>query len=103
ASSATAYAVSMVHLGKSTTIVEAYKRVAPILGRIIGLLLLLLLLIFGPLFGGYILFAVLLLGGAVLGGAFGAGIVVALLAGLLGLALICGARFLGLFSLCPCP
>ena len=38
ASSATAYAVSMVHLGKTTTIAESYSRVKPIFLRILWLL-----------------------------------------------------------------
>lgn len=35
ASSATAYAVSMVHLGRATTIVDSYRKVAPIFFRIL--------------------------------------------------------------------
>lgn len=101
ASSATAYAVSMVHLGKTTTIVEAYTRVKPILGRIIGLLLLLFLFILGPLFGGYILVIVVAVGGALLGGSSGGGAAVTmLLAVLLLLAFIGGAIFWILFATC---
>jgi hypothetical protein len=61
ASSATAYAVSMVHLGKSTTIAESYQKVKQIFGRILGLLCAVLIITFGPLFLCY----AVLLGGFV--------------------------------------
>src|SRR5438445_6997167 len=53
ASSATAYAVSMVHLGKTTSIAEAYSKVARIFWRMIGLLSSILLFTFGPLLFSY--------------------------------------------------
>lgn len=37
ASSATAYAVSVVHLGRTTTIVDSYRRVSPIFWRVLWL------------------------------------------------------------------
>jgi hypothetical protein len=58
ASSATAYAVSMVHLGKTTTISESYSRIKPIFLKILWLLCLVVLLTVGPL----ILFYALILG-----------------------------------------
>lgn len=38
ASGATVHAVSMVHLGKSTTIVESYRKIRSIFGRILGVM-----------------------------------------------------------------
>jgi hypothetical protein len=55
ASSATAYAVSMVHLGKTTTIAESYRKVKPIFFKILWLLCLVLFFSFGPLILCYIL------------------------------------------------
>jgi uncharacterized membrane protein len=56
ASSATAYAVSLVHLGRTTTIAESYRKIKPILSRILGLLCMVLLLAVGPLLLIYGLF-----------------------------------------------
>jgi len=102
AASATAYAVSMVHLGKTTTIVEAYRKVSPILGRVIGLICLVAIFTFGPLFGGYLLFIMLALGGALLGGASGggAGVALLMLGMLLGFAAFLGAVVWIFFALC---
>jgi hypothetical protein len=58
ASSATAYAVSMVHLGKTTTISESYSRIKPIFLRILWLLCVVVVLTVGPL----ILFYALIVG-----------------------------------------
>jgi hypothetical protein len=58
ASSATAYAVSMVHLGKTTTISESYRRIKPIFLRILWLLCVVIMLTIGPL----ILFYALIIG-----------------------------------------
>ena len=55
ASSATAYAVSMVHLGKTTTIAESYRRVKPIFLRILWLLCVMVMFTFGPLVLSYVL------------------------------------------------
>jgi hypothetical protein len=55
ASSATAYAVSMVHLGKTTTIAESYRRVKPIFLRILWLLCVMVMFTFGPLVLSYML------------------------------------------------
>jgi len=55
ASSATAYAVSMVHLGKTTTIAESYRRVKPIFLRILWLLWVMVMFTFGPLVLCYVL------------------------------------------------
>jgi hypothetical protein len=55
ASSATAYAVSMVHLGKTTTIAESYRKVRPIFFKILWLLCLVVFFSFGPLILCYVL------------------------------------------------
>lgn len=55
ASSATAYAVSMVHLGKTTTIAESYNRIKPIFLRILWLLCVVVMFTFGPLLLSYAL------------------------------------------------
>jgi hypothetical protein len=53
ATSATIYAVSMVHLGKSTTIRESYRVVRPNFWRIVGLLIRVFFLAFWPIITGY--------------------------------------------------
>jgi len=59
---ATIQAVSMLHLGRSTTIKESYQRVKPIWGR----LLLLVLRIFWAAMWGFFLCYALLIGGALM-------------------------------------
>ncbi len=56
ASSATAYAVSMVHLGKTTTIAESYSKVKPIFLKILWLLFKIVMFTLGPLLLSYALF-----------------------------------------------
>ena len=56
ASSATAYAVSMVHLGKTTTIAESYSKVKPIFLKILWLLFMIVMFTLGPLLLSYVLF-----------------------------------------------
>jgi hypothetical protein len=51
--SATIYAVSMVHLGKTTTIQESYRMVRPNFWRILGLLIRVFFLAFWPIVTGY--------------------------------------------------
>ena len=58
ASSATAYAVSMVHLGRATTIVDSYRRVAPIFFRILWLTVRVFWLCSWPFIGSYVLIIV---------------------------------------------
>lgn len=53
ASGATVYAVSMLHLGKTTTIQEAYSRIKPLFGRILALLVRIFAVAAGPLFLAY--------------------------------------------------
>jgi hypothetical protein len=103
ASSATAYAVSMVHLGKTTTIAEAYGKVKPILGRIIGLLCTIVFVTFGPLILSYLLFLIVILSMAFFAkgnGGQGALVGLAVVAGLLGFALFVGAVIWIFFALC---
>jgi hypothetical protein len=103
ASSATAYAVSMVHLGKTTTIAEAYGKVKPILGRIIGLLCTIVFFTFGPLILSYVVFLVVIFSMAFVAkgsGGQGAFIGLAVVAGLLGFALFVGAIVWIFFALC---
>ncbi|HZS26292.1 MAG TPA: hypothetical protein VFB76_03610 [Candidatus Angelobacter sp.] len=103
ASSATAYAVSMVHLGKTTTIAESYSKIKHLFGRIIGLLLMISLITFGPLLASYALVVLAALSTVMLvkgGGSPGAGIVMALVLMLGGLALIVGAIVWIFFALC---
>jgi len=53
ASGATVYAVSMLHLGKSTTIRQAYARIKPMFGRIIALVVRIFIIAGGPLVVAY--------------------------------------------------
>ncbi|HZI56417.1 MAG TPA: hypothetical protein VFF39_06555 [Verrucomicrobiae bacterium] len=104
ASSATAYAVSMVHLGKSTTIAESYSKVKPIFFRILWLLFNVVIFTLGPLFLSYALFlglaftfAMMAKGGG--GPQIGAALAVLAIA-LLGLAGIVGSLVWMLYALC---
>jgi len=49
ATGATMYAVSMVHLGKKTTIAESYRNIRPVFWKILGIVLATLLIALGPL------------------------------------------------------
>lgn len=61
ASGATVYAVSMLHLGKSTTIQEAYSRIKPLFGRILALVVRIFAVAAGPLMLAYaVLFGVMI-------------------------------------------
>lgn len=61
ASGATVYAVSMLHLGKTTTIQEAYSRIKPIFGRILALVVRIFFIASWPLALSYaLMFAVFL-------------------------------------------
>jgi hypothetical protein len=53
ASGATVYAVSMLHLGKSTTIRQAYARIKPMFGRIIALVVRIFIIAGGPVVLAY--------------------------------------------------
>lgn len=53
AAGATVYAVSMLHLGKSTSIGQAYARIKPMFGRILGLVVRIFIIAGGPLVLAY--------------------------------------------------
>ncbi|HEX7288290.1 MAG TPA: hypothetical protein VF532_19040 [Candidatus Angelobacter sp.] len=59
ATSATIYAVSMVHLGKTTTIQESYRTVRPYFWRLLGLLIRVFFLAFWPIIAGYVMIFVM--------------------------------------------
>jgi hypothetical protein len=90
-SSATIYAVSMVHLGKTTTIQESYSKIRPIFWRILGLLIRVSFLAFWPFVAGYGLILVMGLMIAGAGGRPSTGpVILAGIVALLALALVCG-------------
>ncbi len=103
ASSATAYAVSMVHLGTKTTIAESYRQVKPIFGRILGLLLTITIFTFGPLLLSYILFIVVFFFMAFFirsNAGQGAALAVAAISGIAGFLLFIGAIIWIFLALC---
>jgi hypothetical protein len=103
ASSATAYAVSMVHLGRSTTIAESYGKVKPIFWRLLGLVCRVLALTFGPLVLSYVLFLGVALSMAFLAKGSSAQVAfaaVALVGVLLGSALMIGSVVWMVFAVC---
>ncbi len=104
ASSATIHAVSMVHLGKTTTILESYKKIGPIFWRIIGVFLRVFLIAASPVIAAYLLMIVAALGIPFLlraggGGAVG-GAVAAIVAALVGLLGIFGGFVWAVFAYC---
>lgn len=58
-SGATVHAVSMLHLGRTTTIKESYERVKPIWGRLILLVIRISLAAMAPLIVGYVILVIL--------------------------------------------
>lgn len=104
ASSATAYAVSMVHLGKPTTIVEAYKKIRPIFFRIIWLLLLILFFTIGPFlliyFGLVVTIVVVAMIGKGAGGPNSAALIGLGIIALVGVAALFGAVIWMIYCLC---
>lgn len=62
ATGATIHAVSMVHLGKTTTIMESYRKIKPVFWRILGVFLRVFLIAWGPLIITYVLFIVVAIG-----------------------------------------
>ena len=61
ASGATVYAVSMVHLGKPTTIAESYSKIKPVFWRMVGLIISVFFMAIWPLVLSYGLVFVLVL------------------------------------------
>jgi hypothetical protein len=91
ASGATAYAVSRVHLGYPTTIVECYRLIRPHFGNILGIVVLVVVLLAVVLFASALFFIVPLAIGVASGGSSGLGAGAGILGGLLGfLMLIAG-------------
>jgi hypothetical protein len=99
ASGATVYAVSMVHLGKSTTIGESYSKIRPIIGRIIGVIARVFFLAFWPFLAGYVLAIVAALSLRIFGKGF-AGPIVAIIAGLLAFVGIIGGVVWMIIAFC---
>ncbi len=100
ASSATIYAVSMVHLGKATTIRESYAKIRPIVPRILGLIVRVFFLALWPFFAGY---ALILLSGVAmigLGRNSAAAIALGILVGLTALATIIGGFVWAVIAFC---
>lgn len=101
ASSATIYAVSMVHLNQATTIAESYAKVRPIFWRILGLIIRVFFLAFWPFLAGYALITLAAIGTAGLvrnGGASAA--VMGIFVGLAALATIVGGFIWAIIALC---
>lgn len=86
ASSATAYAVSMVHLGRTTTIADSYRRVTPIFKRILWLIVRVFWACSWPFIASYAFSLTALLAGVALAksGGGGAGAILGLIGGLVG-------------------
>jgi hypothetical protein len=61
ATGATIHAVSMVHLGKSTTIIESYRKLKSIFWRLLWVIVRVFFITWGPLLGAYLLLIVGLL------------------------------------------
>jgi hypothetical protein len=94
ASSATAYAVSMVHLGKTTSITESYREISHIFGRILRVLLTVLTIAFGPFLLLYLVLIGMMLGAVAMSKSSPGGMLV-----IVGLAfLIGGLAVLGAFG-----
>ncbi|HEY3770139.1 MAG TPA: glycerophosphoryl diester phosphodiesterase membrane domain-containing protein [Candidatus Angelobacter sp.] len=105
ASSATAYAVSMVHLGKATTIGESYSKIKPIFLKIIWLLFRILIFTIGPLLLCYVLLLGSVFTMASLTKAGGgtspvAAMIIGIAAALLGLAGLVGSLVWMFYALC---
>ena len=102
ASSATAFAVSTVHLGKTTTIAESYGKVKTIFWRILGLLITIMFYTFGPLILAYVILIGLFVGMTIMlkGGSPQGLAVLILLGSLLTLGLIAASLVWMFFALC---
>jgi hypothetical protein len=102
ASSATAFAVSMVHLGKTTTIAESYSKIKSIFWRILGLLSTIIFYTFGPLILSYVFLLGLFIGITLMlkGGSPQAFAALVLVGSLLTLGLLFGSVVWMFFALC---
>ncbi len=102
ASSATIYAVSMVHLGKATSIRESYSKIRRLFWRIVGLIIRVAVLAAWPIFAGYLLIIVVTFGMAFMirrAGPTAAGIF-ALVLGLAALTTVIGGLIWMIYALC---
>jgi hypothetical protein len=105
ATGATIHAVSMVHLGKTTTIVESYRKIKTIFWRILGIIGSVFLLTWGPFVAIYGLLLFGLIGlPLLLRGTSGeaAAVIGAMLVGLLGFAGVIAAFLWAIFAYCRC-
>ncbi|HYL92543.1 MAG TPA: hypothetical protein VEW69_05235 [Alphaproteobacteria bacterium] len=105
AEGATIHAVSRVHLGAPTGIAEAYRAIMPLMPRIIGIVTLVGLMLLLVYIATYIVVLIptilLVVGAAAAGGRSpAAGIVLGVVVGLLVLAGIVGAIFVGVWIYC---
>ena len=101
ASGATVYAVSMLHLGKNTTIAESYAKIKPMFRRILGLVLSIFFIAGWPLIASYgCFFAFALSISGMLKGGGASGPLVMLAGFLLLAAAISGALFWFFFAYC---
>ena len=100
-SGATAYAVSMLHLGKTTTIGESYSRVKAAFGRVLGLVVSVFFIAVGPLILFYIVMVLLAVGiagaAAAAGSGGGSGSAAAIIGMIIGFLFIFGGIFGGIF------
>lgn len=103
ATSATVYAVSMVHLGKTTTILESYQKMKTIFWRIVGIIVRIFFLAWSPFAVTYGLLILLLIGLPALmrgGGGEIAGAIAVIVAAFLGLGGVFGAILWAVFVYC---
>jgi len=104
ASSATIHAVSMVHLGKTTTIRESYAKIKPIFWRVLRIIFTICFFAFAPFVLAYGLIIVASLGAFLLlkgGGSGGVALgLVALIVGLVGFAGICASAVWMIYAWC---
>ncbi|HYX52697.1 MAG TPA: hypothetical protein VE783_04550 [Candidatus Limnocylindrales bacterium] len=100
-SGATAFAVSMLHLGKATTIRESYSRVKASFGRVLGLVISVFFIAVGPLILFYIAMMLVVVGiagaAAAAGGGAGSGTTAAIIGIAVGFLIISVGVFGGIF------
>ncbi len=108
ASGATSYAVSMLHLGKSTSISESYARMKPVFWRVLGVIVSIFFIAVGPMVLLYFLFFMMAIGvattAATAGGGAGAGstpfLIGFAIAMLIFVAGLIGAAIWGVYAYC---
>jgi hypothetical protein len=103
ATGATIHAVSMVHLGKTTTILESYQKIMTIFWRIVRIIVNVFFRAWSPFVAAYVLFFVALIGVPLLlrgAGAEIAGALAVAVGALVGLAGIFAAFLWGIYASC---